>query len=107
MLGRIAGHIFDDSNNNGRWDGGEAAIPNVAVSLRGRSEQRSDRQGNYRFDDAAPLKTKVALVNKTLPIEFAVLSATEVPVTPSASQTVTVDFPRFAPEGFRASSSKT
>ncbi len=93
LLGRIAGRVFDDSNNNGRWDGGEAAIANVAVSLRGSLQQRSNRQGNYCFDDVALLKYKVALVNKTLPIEFAVLSATEVPVTPAAGQTVTVDFP--------------
>jgi hypothetical protein len=35
----------------------------------------------------------VALVNKTLPLEFAVLGASEVAVTVTAGQTTTVDFP--------------
>lgn len=92
-LGRIAGRVFDDLNNNGRFDEGEPAVPNVAFSLRGATTQRSDRQGNFRFDDVALRSSQIALVGKTLPIEFAALAAAEVPVTPAAGKTVTVDFP--------------
>lgn len=93
LLGRIAGRVFDDRNNNGRWDEGEIAVAGVAVSLQSGVQARSDSQGHFHFDDLVTRKYRVALVNKTLPIEFAVLSATEVPVTPAAGKTATVDFP--------------
>lgn len=93
LLGRIAGRVFDDRNNNGRWDEGEIAVAGVAVSLQSGVQARSDSQGQYHFDDLVTRKYQVALVNKTLPLEFAVLAATQVPVTPTAGQTATVDFP--------------
>lgn len=93
LLGQIVGRVFDDLNNNGRFDEGEPAVANVAFSLRGAPPQRSNRLGNFRFDDVALHSSQIALVGKTLPIEFAALTAAEVPVTPAAGKTVTVDFP--------------
>ncbi|HEX9995785.1 MAG TPA: SdrD B-like domain-containing protein [Abditibacterium sp.] len=93
LLGRIAGRVFDDGNNNGRWDEGEVAVAGVAVSLQNGVQTRTDSQGKYHFDDLVTRKYQVALVNKTLPLEFAVLSTIEAPIATVAGQTTLVDFP--------------
>jgi hypothetical protein len=92
LLGRIAGRVFDDRNNNGQWDLGEPAVPNVVVALREEVQHRSDRLGNYGFVDLAPSVYKVRLVTKTLPIEYSILVPSEVPVPVTADKTTNIDF---------------
>ena len=93
LLGSIAGRVYDDRNNNRKWDAGELSVPNVAIALRDDLQHRSDQEGNYNFTDLSPNNYKVSLVSKTLPIEFSVLAANEILVPVAADKTSVVDFP--------------
>ena len=102
-VGSVAGRVFNDSNNNGLVDPGEAGIAGVQVVLTGNNDLGeaidvsvvTDAEGRYRFDDLRP--GTYALTQPVQPPETlngitsagtidgtVVGSATPVEVTPSA-----------------------
>ncbi|MDT4947296.1 MAG: hypothetical protein QOH14_4029, partial [Pseudonocardiales bacterium] len=64
------GHVFNDTNRNGRKDPGEAGVPNFGLTLRTRSNSLMDRgstsattdqSGHYFFESGYPLNEWVVL----------------------------------------------
>jgi hypothetical protein len=51
--GRLSGVVYLDSNENGRFDAGEAGAPNVTVILDGRFSTRTDSNGRFDFPAVA------------------------------------------------------
>ena len=47
--GRLAGVVYLDANENGRYDAGETGAPNVTVILDGRFSTRTDTNGRFDF----------------------------------------------------------
>ncbi|MCP5339626.1 MAG: DUF11 domain-containing protein [Sinobacteraceae bacterium] len=60
--GTISGHVYNDGNDNGLIDAGEAGLPNVQIVLTGTNELgqavnltvTTDANGYYRFEDLRP-----------------------------------------------------
>lgn len=51
--GRLNGVVYLDANENGRYDAGETAVPNVTVILDGRFSVRTDNNGRFDFPAVA------------------------------------------------------
>ncbi|HEX8550604.1 MAG TPA: hypothetical protein VF681_03505 [Abditibacteriaceae bacterium] len=91
-LGGVIGRVFDDSNGDGKWQEGEAAVPDVAVAVRFDMKSQTGESGRYAIKELRPGDYRLQLVMKTLPIEFTLLAPAEVPLQILPSKTSTVDF---------------
>ena len=92
-LGGIVGRVFEDSNGNGKWDVDEPAVPDVDVAARFDAQGQTGSSGRYSIKELRPGDYRLQLVMKTLPIEFATLTRSEVPLQIQPGQTATIDFP--------------
>jgi hypothetical protein len=107
LLGRIAGRVFDDRNNNGRFDEGELAVAGVAVSLPSGVQARSDREGRFHFDNLPNRQYQVTLANKTLPSNSRFYRPPECPSQQSPAKPQRSIFPPCGRDRFGARFSKT
>ena len=76
-VGSLSGYVYEDDNDNGLKENGEAGIPNVTVSLyvvgddglaRFYAEQKTDSNGYYEFNNLPSEKTYV--IRETQPAAY-------------------------------------
>jgi SdrD B-like domain len=81
--GRLTGVVYLDANENGRFDAGEAAVPNVTVILDGRFSTRTDANGRFDFPAVAAGRHALTVQSDNLPLPWALQNQgrTEVDVT--------------------------
>ena len=70
--GRVAGMIFLDANDNGRFDAGEAGAQNVVVLLDGRFPARTDADGRFVFPAVVAGPHFLTLMPDNLPLPWTV-----------------------------------
>ncbi len=93
LLGAVEGRVFEDLNNDGKWQEGEPAVHGVTVALRSDIRQQSDISGDYKFSDLAPQSYRVRLQTRTVPIEYGILAPSDLAVTVPVNGAVRADFP--------------
>ncbi len=69
-LGFVAGKVFMDLNNNGRYDIDDRIVSDVEVILDGRSVQRTDKNGNYQFSFVKAGRHAIRLKLVSVPAEM-------------------------------------
>jgi hypothetical protein len=81
--GEIAGVVYFDANNNGRFDAGETGAPNVTVVLDGRFSAQTDAGGRYAFPAVATGHHVIAVISDNLPLPWTLVGGgrAEVEVT--------------------------
>src|SRR5271169_1873633 len=68
--GEIAGIVYLDANDNGRFDAGEAGAPNVTVILDGRFSTRTDTNGRFDFPAVAAGHHVITVQADNLPLPW-------------------------------------
>jgi len=68
--GRLTGVVYLDSNENGRYDAGEAGAPNVTVILDGRYSTRTDSNGRFDFPAVAAGHHVLTVQSDNLPLPW-------------------------------------
>ena len=68
--GRLTGVVYLDSNENGRFDSGEAGAPNVTVILDGRFSTRTDANGRFDFPAVAAGHHVLTVQQDNLPLPW-------------------------------------
>ncbi|HEV8017199.1 MAG TPA: SdrD B-like domain-containing protein [Steroidobacteraceae bacterium] len=80
--GRLTGVVYLDANENGRFDAGEAGVPNVTVILDGRFSTRTDSNGRFDFPAVVSGHHVVTVQPDNLPLPWTMVNGgrTEVEV---------------------------
>jgi hypothetical protein len=73
--GRLTGVVYLDTNENGRFDAGEAGVPNVTVILDGRFSTRTDANGRFDFPAVVAGHHLLTVQTETLPLPWTVSSS--------------------------------
>ncbi len=68
--GRIAGVVFLDANDSGRFEAGEQGAANVTVLLDGRYSTRTDAQGRFEFPAVASGPHFITVMSDNLPLPW-------------------------------------
>lgn len=68
--GRLTGVVYLDTNENGRFDAGESAAPNVTVILDGRFSTRTDSNGRFDFPAVAAGHHVLTIQADNLPLPW-------------------------------------
>ncbi len=92
-FGSVRGRVFDDLNDNGRFDVGESGVPDVQLSVPNASAGRTGSDGAYSISALYPQKYVLDLNLDTLPIEYAILSSAEQSVSVPSGGAATIDIP--------------
>ena len=71
--GRVAGVVFLDSNEDGRFAAGEQGAANVTVILDGRYSTRTDGQGRYEFPAVAAGQHQIMVMPDNVPLPWMLL----------------------------------
>jgi hypothetical protein len=81
--GQLAGVVYLDANENGRYDAGEAGAPNVTVILDGRFSTRTDASGRFNFPAVVAGHHVLTVQQDNLPLPWTLVNQgrTEVEVT--------------------------
>jgi hypothetical protein len=72
--GRLTGVVYLDSNENGRFDAGEAGAPNVTVILDGRFSTRTDANGRFDFPAVAAGHHVLSVQQDNLPLPWTLIN---------------------------------
>jgi len=91
--GRVAGMVFLDANEDGRFAAGEQGAANVTVVLDGRYSTRTDAQGRFEFPAVAAGTHRITVMPDNLPLPWALLNDGRVEIDVSVRGTVNVDMP--------------
>lgn len=91
--GRLAGMVFLDGNDDGRFTAGEQGAANVTVVLDGRYSTRTDAQGRFEFPAVAAGTHRITVMPDNLPLPWALPDDGRVEVDVSVRGTSTVDIP--------------
>jgi len=80
--GRLTGVVFLDTNENGRFDAGEAGAANVTVILDGRFSTRTDSNGRFDFPAVVAGHHVLTVQSDNLPLPWTLVNSgrTEVEV---------------------------
>jgi hypothetical protein len=76
-IGRIAGVVYLDANDDGRLDAGETGAANVTVLLDGRFSARTDGQGRFEFPAVVAGRHHVTVLPDNLPLPWTVVNETQ------------------------------
>ena len=68
--GRLTGVVYLDTNENGKFDAGEAGAPNVTVILDGRFSTRTDTNGRFDFPAVAAGRHVLTVQADNLPLPW-------------------------------------
>jgi hypothetical protein len=90
--GRLAGVVYLDANENGRYDAGELGAANVTVVLDGRYSVRTDGNGHFDFPAVAAGRHVLTVQPDNLPLPWQLTNSgrTEVVVTTRGSTEVDI-----------------
>jgi hypothetical protein len=91
--GKISGRIFEDLNGDGIWQEGEPPVSDVNISIEGDITTQTDAEGKFVIEQVFPGEHQVRLGLNTLPIEFTLLTPTEVVVQTPRKSSAVVNFP--------------
>lgn len=91
--GRIAGTVFLDANDDGRFAAGEEGAPNVTVILDGRYSVRADAQGRYEFPAVVSGAHTITVMPDNLPLPWTLVNDGRVQFEVPVRGTVNVDIP--------------
>lgn len=91
--GRIAGVVFLDGNDDGRFAAGEQGAANVTVILNGRYSVRTDAQGRFEFPAVASGRHAITVMSDNLPLPWALVNDGRIEFDVSVRGTVNVDIP--------------
>ncbi len=72
--GNLEGHVFMDSNANGRRDADEHGVPSIIIILDGMQAVSTDQAGRYRFDDVADGTHRITVNADALPLPWSLNS---------------------------------
>ncbi|MGH6623227.1 MAG: hypothetical protein ACREBN_04610, partial [Burkholderiaceae bacterium] len=87
--GRIAGVVYLDANEDGRYAAGEQGAANVTVILNGRFSARTDNQGRFEFPAVAAGRHTLTVMPDNVPLPWTLINEgrteVEVPVRGSVN----------------------
>jgi outer membrane usher protein FimD/PapC len=90
---RVAGRVYRDVNENGRWDAGEGLVPNATLRVGSRGVT-TDSSGRYTAWDLIPFEaTSVELDTLSLPDPSWVPPTTLFQLAPSPNAYTSLDIP--------------
>jgi SdrD B-like domain len=89
--GRLTGVVYLDANENGRYDAGEAGVPNVIVLLDGRFSVRTDNNGRFDFPAVASGHHVLTVQTETLPLPWTLANSGRTEVNVSTRDSTEVD----------------
>jgi len=94
--GRIAGIVYLDSNEDGRFAAGEQGAANVTVILDGRYSARTDGQGRYEFPAVAAGRHTLTVMPDNVPLPWALVNEgrTEIDVPVRGSVNIDISLQR-------------
>ena len=72
--GSVAGVLYLDANDSGRFEAGESGAGNVVILLDGRFAARTDAEGRFEFPSVAPGDHVLSVVPDNLPLPWVVSS---------------------------------
>ncbi|HTY45648.1 MAG TPA: SdrD B-like domain-containing protein [Patescibacteria group bacterium] len=88
-FGTLEGRVFQDLNDNGRWDSGEPGVEGALVYLDDRREATTDARGYFKINYMNPIPQKVYLDLATVPPEWMTAQTEQwVQVKPRRASTV-------------------
>jgi hypothetical protein len=91
--GSIQGHVFEDLNQNCRYDPGEPGFAGVTVRLQDGSTATTDDKGYFRFPAVASGTTTVILETKRIPARYTFLGEQTSTLEVRRRAQAQVDFP--------------
>ncbi|MBT0653284.1 SdrD B-like domain-containing protein [Geomobilimonas luticola] len=92
-VGDIEGYVYQDLNHNGKRDPGEPGLPHVTVFLEDNSKAVTDKEGRYRFSNAAAGIHIVKLNERELDASINLLADASRRVEVKLRETTHVDYP--------------
>lgn len=91
--GRVAGTVFLDANEDGRFAAGEQGAANVTVILDGRYSTRTDAQGRFEFPAVAAGVHRITAMPDNLPLPWMLVNDGRLEIDVTVRGTVNVDIP--------------
>jgi SdrD B-like domain len=89
--GRLAGVVYLDANENGRYDAGETGAANVTVVLDGRFSVRTDSQGRFNFPAVAAGHHVLTVEADNLPLPWTLTNSGRTECVVSTRESTEVD----------------
>ena len=73
--GNLEGHVYQDSNANGRRDANERGVPGIIIILDGMQAVLTDQSGRYRFDSVTDGPHLITVNADALPLPWSLHSS--------------------------------